>query len=140
MAGFNFKGLDEIQLSLKEIAEIPEDIQDEMLNAQANVVVSAQQAKARAYGVEDTGLMIRSIKKGKVKERKGQRILYVTPVGARVRGKTKTTNAEIAFVNEFGKRGQKARPFMKDANEACAEEATQAAFQVYDQWLQSKNL
>lgn len=140
MATFGFKGLDELTLSLQEIAEIPEDIQDAMLNAQADVVVPAQQQKARDYKVQDTGLMIRSIKKGKVKTQKGARVLYITPMGSRVRGKTKTTNAEIAFVNEFGSRHQKARPFMKDANESCAEETTQAAFRVYDEWLQSKNL
>lgn len=140
MATFAFKGLDSLMLSLEQVAAIPEDIQDEMLNAQADVVVPAQQSKARAYGVEDTGLMIRSIRKGEPKTKKGARVLYITPVGSRIRGKTKTENAAIAFVNEFGSRHQKARPFMRDANEACAEETTQAAFRVYDAWLKSKNL
>lgn len=140
MAEFGFKGLDEIRLSLQEIAEIPEDVQDQMLNAQADVVVAAQQKKAREYGVVDSGLLVRSIQKGTVKVQKGVRVLYVTPKGTRKRGKTRTTNAEIAFVNEFGSRRQKARPFMRDANEACAEETTQAGLQVYDAWLKSKNL
>ena len=34
MAEFRAVGLDELALSLQEIAEIPEDIQDEMLRAQ----------------------------------------------------------------------------------------------------------
>lgn len=141
MAQFSFKGLDEIQLSLKEIADIPEEVQDRMLNAQADVVVAKQREKAIAYGVVDTGLMVRSIKKGAPKTVKGARVLYVTPKGTRTRGKgKKTNNAEIAFVNEFGKRNLKARPFIRDANEESAEAATEAAMRVYDEWLQSKNL
>lgn len=141
MAQFSFKGLDEVRLTLKEIAEIPEEVQDEMLSAQADVVVEAQKEKAIAYGVVDTGLMVRSIKKGRPKTVKGTRVLYVTPHGTRTRGKgKKTTNAEIAFVNEFGGRNQKARPFMRAANESCAEATTQAGFAVYDRWLQTKDL
>lgn len=144
MAEFGFKGLDELTLSLQEIAEIPEDVQDEMLNAQADVVVEAQRRKIRAYGIYDGSSPVHvanSVKKGRVKLRKGERVLYVSPTGTRTRGKgKKTRNAEIAFVNEFGKRGQKARPAIMDANEACAEETTQAGLRVYDEWLKSKNL
>lgn len=144
MAEFGFKGLDELTLSLQEIAEIPEEIQDQMLNAQADVVVEAQRRKIRAYGIYDGSSPVHvanSVKKGRVKLRKGERVLYVSPTGTRTRGKgKKSRNAEIAFVNEFGKRGQKARPAIMDANEACAEETTQAGLRVYDEWLKSKNL
>ena len=51
-----------------------------------------------------------------------------------------TRNAEILFVNEFGKQGQSARPAVHDANEASAEATTRAEFEVYDRWLKSKNL
>ena len=49
----------------------------------------------------------------------------ITFDGTRKRGNTITRNAEIAFVNEYGKRGQDARPFMKTAlsqNEALISE------------------
>lgn len=146
MAEFGCVGLDGLMLSLQEIMEIPEDVQDEMLNAQADVVVSAQRAKVKAYGIYDGSSPVHvasSIKKGRVKLKKGTRVLYVSPTGTRTRGKDKkqkTRNAEIMFVNEFGKSGQKALPAIADANEACAEETTQAAFRVYDEWLKSKDL
>ena len=140
MADFTFRGLDDFMLTMQEIAEIPDDVVDEMLNAQADVVAEAQKAAGRAMGVEDTGLTLQKLKKGKVKVRKGRRVVYIMPTGSRTRGKTKTRNAEIAFVNEYGKKGQKARPFIKMGNEKSAEEATAAAFRVYDRWLQSKNL
>lgn len=140
MAEIGFSGLDELMLSMEEIAQIPDEVQDAMLNAQADVVTAAQKARARAYGVQDTGLVISSIKKGKPKRKKGVRVIYITPSGTRRRGKQTVRNAEIAFINEYGDRRQRARPFIRDANEACAEATTQAGFEVYDKWLKSKNL
>ena len=140
MAEFHVTGLDELMLSMQEIAEIPDDVKDQMLDAQANVVVAAQRSSAKSYGVQDTGLTISSIKKGRPKKRKGVRVLYVTPSGTRRRGKQVTRNAEIAFINEYGTRKKKARPFIRTANEACAEATTQAGFEVYHKWLKSKNL
>lgn len=141
MAEFKAVGLDELALSLQEIAEIPEDIQDEMLRAQGNIVAQAQRESAQRYGIQRTGTLIRSIKAGKVKlDKHGNRVLYVTPVGSRVRGEKKTTNAEIAFLNEYGTRRQKARPFMRDANERSAEAATQAAADIYYRWQDSRGL
>lgn len=142
MADFSFHGLDELMLDLQQIAELPEDVQDEMLNAQADVVVAAQRAEAEAMGVHapGSGLVIKSIKKGKVKVRKGVRAIYVTPTGTRKRGNTRVRNAEIAFINEYGKKKQKARPFIRTANEKSAESATRAAAEVYDRYLKSKDL
>lgn len=141
MAEFKAVGLDELALSLQEIAEIPEDIQDEMLRVQGNIVAQAQRESAQRYGIQRTGTLIRSIKPGKAKlDKHGSRALYVTPVGSRVRGGKKTTNAEIAFLNEYGTRGQRARPFMRDANERSAEAATQAAADIYYRWQESRGL
>ena len=142
MAEFNFHGLDEFMLSMEEIAAIPDDVQDEMLNAQADVAVMAQQEQAEIMGVHapGSGLTIRSIKKGRVKVKKGVRTIYVTPTGSRKRGNKRVRNAEIAFINEYGKKNQKARPFIRTANEKSAEKTTQAAFEVYDRWLRSKDL
>lgn len=141
MAEFKAVGLDELALSLQEIAEIPEDIQDEMLRVQGDIVAQAQRESAQRYGIQRTGILIRSIKPGKAKlDKHGSRALYVTPVGSRVRGGKKTTNAEIAFLNEYGTRGQRARPFMRDANERSAEAATQAAADIYYRWQDSRGL
>lgn len=140
MAEFGVTGLDELMLSMQEIAQIPDDVVDDILNAQADVTVEAQKAAGRQLGVEDTGITLQKLKKGRIKLRKGQRVLYITPTGSRKRGKTRTRNAEIALINEFGKKGQKARPFIKLGNEKSAEAATAAGFRVYDRWLKSKNL
>ena len=143
MAEFSCNGLDDLMLSLQEIAAIPEEVQDEMLRAGAEVVAQAQREKVRAYGIYDGSSpkhVADSIKPGKVKLKKGQRIIYVSPTGSRRRGKTVTRNSEILFVNEYGRRGQKARPAVRDANEASAEATTAAQAEVYDKYLRSKDL
>lgn len=143
MAEFSCNGLDGLMLSLQEIAEIPENVQDEMLHAGAEVVAKAQREKVRAYGIYDGSSpkhVADSIKPGKVKLKKGQRIIYVSPTGSRRRGKTVTRNSEILFVNEYGRRGQKARPAVRDANDASAEATTAAQAEVYDKYLRSKDL
>ena len=143
MAEFSCNGLDDLMLSLQEIAAIPEEVQDEMLRAGAEVVAQAQREKVRAYGIYDGSSprhVADSIKPGKIKLKKGQRVIYVTPSGSRRRGESVTRNAEILFVNEYGKRGQKARPAIRDANEACAEQMVNAQMAVYDKHLRSKDL
>ena len=137
---FEISGIDDLALSMSQIAEIPPDVQDEMLNAQADAVIPVQREKARSYGVLDTGLLASSIKKTKPKLSKNGRCIFVYPQGYRTRGKIKARNAEIAFVNEYGTRSQKPRPFIRDANVSCADNTTQAAANVFDKWLQSKKI
>lgn len=143
MAEFSATGLAELMLSLQEVAQIPDDVQDDMLNAEADVAVAAQRKKVRAYGIYDgrsAKHVADSLKKGDVKVKDGARAIYITPTGSRKRGKLTTRNAEILFVNEYGRKNQRARPALRDASEECADAAVQAAFEIYDRYLQSKNL
>lgn len=143
MARLMTVGLDELELSLQEIAEIPAEWQDRMLKAGAEVVRSAQRRKILEYGIYDphsTVHVAESLTIGKPKNDDGVRTLDITPTKSRVRGHKKTRNAEILFVNEYGKRGQRARPAIRDANAACAEEMVQAQLAVYNEFLESKNL
>ena len=144
MVELSYHGLDDLQMDLKTIASIPVEVQDEMLSAAAKQTAEAQRRKAIAYRVKDTGKTIKNIKPGKVKtDKHGQRVVYVTVAGTRKRGKLnirKTRNAEIAFINEYGKKGQKARSFVRDGNAASAKASTEAALEVYDHFLTSNNL
>lgn len=141
MATFKPEGLDGLILSMEQVAMMPDSVKEDLLNAQADVVVQAQRKKAREYGVHRTGLVISSICKGKPKKRGvDDYVIYVYPRGTRKRGGKRVRNAEIAFINEFGKRTQEARPFMQDANESCAEQTVAAGAAVFDEFLKSKNL
>ena len=138
MAEFDVSGLDDLMLSLQDVADLPETVQDAMLDAQADVVLQSQQSAAQA--IADTGQTARSLRKSKPRTRKGVRSISITFAGSRKRGETTTRNAEIAFVNEYGKKGVPARNFIRKANEQSAAASTQAAKEIYDQYLQSKGL
>ena len=89
--GFTVRGLDEFSLSLQELAELPNAVQDDMLEAGAAVVAKAQRDKVMAYGIydrESTQHVADSIKPSKVKLKKGERVIYVSPTGKRKRGNT----------------------------------------------------
>lgn len=138
MAKFEVSGMSEVEKLFGRLENIPEDVQDEMLRQGAAVLEEGQRKQARAFGVEDTGLVIRKIKAGKVKRLKdGGKAIYVTPTGTRTRGKTKTRNAEIAFVAEYGKKGQKARPFLATAMVKEEDSIIAAEDKVYGEYLES---
>lgn len=138
MATFSFDGVGDLMLSMQQIAEIPEDVQAEMLNTEADIVLNAIKAKGEAYGVHRTGETLAHIRKGKVKRDKdGNLCVYITFNGKNAKG---TRYAEIAFINNYGKKNQAARPFFTDGIAASEDQAAKKADAVYDEWLQSKNL
>lgn len=138
MATLSFKGIDGLMLSLEEMSAIPDDVAAAMLDAEAQVVEEAIIWAGMQMGVYRTGETLRSIRRGKMKKgRDGTRQMYVTPQGNNDRGER---NAVVAFVNEYGKRRQPARPFMRTAVETAAGPAVEAGAAVYDKFLKSKDL
>lgn len=142
MASLSVNGVDELMLSLQEIADIPDEVAAAMLDAEAQVVEEYQigAAKTMLAGPYSTGQTAMSIRRGKMKkEKNGTRTVYVTPQGVNDKGER---NATVAFVNEYGvpRRGIHARPFIATANAAAADPAVAAAEQIYDEFLKSKNL
>ena len=123
MANLSTSGLEELVGGFDAIAEIPDEVVLEMLVAEAEVIAPAQEAEARAMlsGKYSTGETAQSISYDKkLKKTSDGRAIYV-------------------FVDEFGKQGQPARPFIQTANEKAADPATDAAARVYDGFLKSKN-
>ena len=137
MAEFSFQGMAEVETLFGSLENIPEDVQDEMLRQGAAVLEAEQRKQARAFRVQDTGLMIRKIKVGRIKRLKdGSKAIYITPTGTRTRGKTKTRNAEIAFIAEYGKKTQKARPFLATAMAKAEDAIIAAEDKVYGEYLE----
>lgn len=140
MAEFSVSDLDSLILDLEEMADLPDDVAEEMLEAQARIVEDAQVYIGMKMGVHQTGVTLQSITHGKMKRaRDGNRVKHIYPRGINSRGER---NAEVAFINEFGapKRNIAPRPFILTANEEAADEAVKAASDVYDKFLKSKNL
>lgn len=140
MAMVSTSGLEELLEDLDSLAELPDEIVLDMLSAEADIVANAQKAKARAVGVYATGKTAGSITfDKKLKVSGSSKAVYVYPKGSRNDG-NKRRAAEVAFINEFGKKGQPARPFINAANEETADAQEAAAMAVYDKYLKSKNL
>lgn len=140
MAILTTKGLEELLNDLEAVAELPDSVASEMLNKQADVVVKAQKSRISSIGLVDSGQLLRSINKdGSVKKKGSGRSIEISPQGSRTNG---VRNAEVGFIHEYGAPGKHipAKNWMRQANEACADETTEAAREVYDKFLQSKNL
>jgi HK97 gp10 family phage protein len=143
VAEFVVQGLDGILNSLQEFEALPDYVKDDILNAQADALIPEIQERGKAYGVEDTGTMLKKIKKGKVRHNKKGRYIVVAPRGTRIRvgknGKaTKITNAEIGFLQNYGTRHQKAKPFWSDTVEMSERTVTKAGEEVLDRYLKEK--
>lgn len=141
MAGLESGGLDELMRSLEEIAETPDEVLEEMLQAQAAVVAAAQRKKLARLGLKHpTGQLERSISTGRKmkRDRSGAPALYVYPRGKRKKGEA--SNGEVGFILEYGApgRGLPPKPWMRPANAEAEAEAAQAAQAVHDRWLEEK--
>jgi len=136
-------GLADLIDSIEALATTPRDVLDEMLYAQAEIVESAQKRKGLAYGVHRTGVTLDSIAIGKPYDFLAGRAITIAPRG---KNKNGVYNVEVAFMNEYGRppkignRGQKARPFIRDANKESEDDAHEAAAHIYDEYISSKNL
>lgn len=136
MAVFSTSYFDRYALDFDELASIPDDVLDSMIEAEAEIIKEgqAQSAATMLQGPYYQGGIVRSLKIGKVKRSRDGREVFVTFEGTQHGNRV----AEIAFVNEFGKQGQPARPFIREANEKNSDKAVDAAAKIYDQYLKSK--
>ena len=142
MARFDVGGLDDLSKDLASLASLPDEVLDGILDAEADVILQAQRSEIGSQwrGPYSQEISAKALKKGPVKKGKGGRSVSVYPQGTRTRGKKRIRNAEIAFIDEYGKRGQPGRPAIRTANEQAAGKATEAGEKVYHAYLDSKNL
>lgn len=136
MARFSVDGLDGLEDLFEHIRDIPYYVLEEMLDKQADVVVAAQRETAESMlrGPYNKGAVKKAIKKGKTKRTRSGLVKHIT-----FNGKQHGVRlAEIAFINEYGKQGQPARPFVRIANERCADTAQIEAEKVFDDWIESQ--
>ena len=121
MARLEMLGFDDLDDVFNRIGNIPSEVTSAALSSMAEVVVERVKTAGEQMGVRDPESNVHILDKVKAKKPKvtdDGGYCVVTFSGTRTRGNTKTRNAEIAFVNEYGKRGQSPRPFMKTAMKA----------------------
>lgn len=134
MAVLEMNGLDDLLRDLDGATDLP---LEEMLEAGADIAIKKQRAVGEHMGVHRTGTTLNSLKKSKAFRFKSGALIKVYFDGKNEDG---NRNAEVAFINEYGKTNQPARPFISTANEEAAGDIAVAEYRVYDAHLRKHNL
>ena len=141
MASIEYEGLDELLHAFDRISDIPEDVQRKALTEMAELAKDFIKKEGETMGVRDdesSTHILDNIKLKKAVINKTNTLSYldITFSGTRRRGKTKTRNATIAFVNEYGNRYQSARPFIGVAMTENADKITAAGADIIADWME----
>ena len=152
MAGFRYNGVDAIEASLQQLASLPDSARWSILSAGAAVVQRFQQDRLAAEFRRRTGQLVASIhvkKTGSGERMKAQ----ILPTGKRKKASTgkrtykgrshgsyQGTNAEVAYILEYGSPRIAASHWMEAANTAAEPEMMQAEADAWDDYLKSINL
>ena len=142
MATLELQGFEDLEDAFRRISELPFDVSAEALNGMAEVAMDKIRSTGESMGVRDpesdTHILDKIKKASKAKKTETGGYLNISFSGSRKRGKTTTRNAEIAFVNEYGTRGQPARPFIGTAMSRSADEITAPAEKVIGDWIENE--
>jgi hypothetical protein len=139
MAQIRLDGLDAVDAMFKDIGQIPFDVTAEALDAMANVAEKKVRASGEAMGVRDPESSVHILDKithTKPKKTDSGGYSDVTFSGTRTRGRTRTRNAEIAFINEYGKRNQPARPFIRTEAETGGDQIAEPGEKIVGDWFE----
>lgn len=141
MARLEIEGFDELDAALKRIGNVPDSVKTQALDAMAAVAKEKIRATGEAMGVRDPDSNVHILDKltttkAKLTESGGRE--DVTFSGSRRRGNTTTRNSEIAFVNEYGKQGQPARPFIGQAMTRNEKEIAAPGIEILGDWIEKE--
>lgn len=144
MATFEVSGFDGLNAALRRISYVPADIKDDALDGMAEVALDKIRAEGASMGVRDpesgTHILDKLSKnqKAKITDAGGYKLITFSGSRRRGRKKTETRNAEIAFVNEYGKTGQPARPFILTALNKHEEQIVDPGAKVIGDWIENE--
>ena len=139
MAQISMHGFGELDAMFERAAEIPDEIVSKTLEAMAAEAEKQVRQSGQAMGVRDPESQVHildHITHTRPKRTETGGYCSVTFSGSRTRGKTRTQNSEIAFINEYGKRGQPARPFIRKAAESGADAIAGAGEKILGEWFE----
>ena len=141
MASFSVSGIDELNAAFGRIADIPWSVTEEALNGMADVAAAKVREQGVAMGVRDPESdvhILDTISPVKAKKDDDGGHQDITFAGKRTRHGKQTRNAEIAFINEFGKEGQPARPFVGTGMAKNEEAITAPGARVIGDWIENE--
>lgn len=137
MAVVKVEGFADLDEMFRKLGDVPFDVTARALDAMAEEGERAVRTTGAAMGVRDAESdthILDHVTHSRPRQTDDGGKTAVTFSGSRTRGKTKTRNAEIAFVNEYGKKNQAARPFIRQAAEQYADQIAAPGEQVLGDW------
>ena len=139
MADIEITGLTELDTMFAKLGDVPFEVTSAAINAMAVAGEGAVRRTGLAMGVRDPESNVHILDKithTRPKQTDDGGYSRVTFSGKRRRGHTDTRNAEIAFVNEYGRQGQTARPFIRQAGEQYADEIAAPGERILGDWME----
>ena len=137
MAVVKVEGFEDLDAMFRKLGDVPFDVTARALDAMAEEGERAVRSTGAAMGVRDEESdthILDHVTHSRPRQTDDGGKTAVTFSGSRTRGNTKTRNAEIAFVNEYGKKNQAARPFIRQAAEQYADQIAAPGEQVLGDW------
>lgn len=138
MARVSIDGFDELDKMFGKLGNVPWEVTRDALDQMAGVGEDAVRRTGRAMGVRDPESSVHILDKvthTKPKQTDSGGFCEVTFTGSRRRGNTTTRNAEIAFINEYGREGQQARPFIRQAGEQYGDQIAEPGEKTIGDWM-----
>lgn len=130
--------IDKLIRDMKAAGDIPEAVRKEMVDAKAKVIEEGvvYNAATMLVGPYYEGEVARSVTRKKPRATKNGASVIIYFKGMQHGNRL----GEIAFINEYGKKKQPARPFIKHAFRKSGERAAAAARKVLSEHLDKHNL
>lgn len=152
MAKFSFNGLDELSASLEQLAQLSDDEKVSILMPSAQLLLQRQKEKIAQLFKRHTGDLEASLSISQQNSDLGPS-LYIAPTGKhrgsstgkrkgkrRSNGKYSGTNAEVAYILEYGSPRIAATHWLENANEEAEAEVMEAQQAAWDELVTKKGL
>lgn len=152
MAKFNFNGMDEIFASFEQLANLTDEDRLSVIMPAARLLVQRQKEKIVQMFQQRTGDLEKSIKI-KVKDDGDGSYAYISPEGKhrgsgtgkrrgkrRSNGKYSGTNAEVAYILNYGSPRISATHWLENANEEAEEEVIAVQQEAWNDLVTKKGL
>ena len=153
MAKFSFNGMDEISASFERLANITDEDKIGVIMPAAKLLVERQKAKIVELFHQRTGNLHDSIKID-VKDDGDGSYAYITPKGkhagsgtgkrkrknGRSNGRYSGTNAEVAYILNYGSPRIAATHWLENANEEAESEVMETMQNAWNDVIETKEL
>lgn len=152
MAKFSFNSMDEISASFEQLANLTDEDKMSVIMPGAKVLLQRQREKIESLFVQRTGDLANSLT---IEEKSGENGPYawIFPKGKhrgsstgkrkgkrRSNGKYSGTNAEVAYILEYGSPRINATHWLENANEEAEDEVIAAQQEAWSDLITKKGL